>query len=146
LHGAGGESKGESLTAENAVAVWSAAISKLTGLVADQAKLFDKATAAGPNHLVIAFKPGYAFAKASCQRPEQAARFAQALAEVTGQSVRLEFTLVEDAAAGATATEPARNVSPHQRLMEIVKHPLVQRAAELFGAQPLRVDDRSNRE
>jgi hypothetical protein len=37
-------------------------------------------------------------------------------------------------------------VSPYQRLMEITKHPMVQRAGELFGAQPLRVDDRSNRE
>ena len=37
-----------------------------------------------------------------------------------------------------------RLVPPHQRLLEARKNPLVQRAGELFGAEPLRVEERTN--
>ncbi len=82
--------------------------------------------------------------KTACERPEQVARFERALPEVTGQPIRVEFKLQEAAAttrrhAGVlrTGSEPQPPaVSPHQRLLEAVaRHPLVQRASELFGAR-----------
>jgi hypothetical protein len=75
-----------------------------------------------------------------CERPDQAARFEQALAEVTGRRIRVEFALVSEPNSSESPV-PTRAASPQQRLLEVVKHPLVQRASELFGAQPVRVDD-----
>jgi hypothetical protein len=130
------------LTAENAAAVWDRALSRLSGITVDQARQFDSVAIPAPNRLVIRFKPGYAVFKSACERPEQIARFEQALAEVCGQPIRVEFALAEEqpAASGAVVA-PARAVPPHQRLLEAMKHPLVHRAGELFGAQPIRVDD-----
>lgn len=50
----------------------------------------------------------------------------------------VEFTLTEEAAEAAPAK---RAVSAQQRLMEAVKNPMVRRAGELFGAEPLRVEE-----
>jgi DNA polymerase III subunit gamma/tau len=129
------------LTAHNATAVWTNALSRISGMAADHAKSFERVLADGPNHLVVSFKPGYALAKSVCQRPENMSRFEQALAEVTGHPVRVEFQILEEPAAQAAAEASGRFVSPHQRLMEMMKHPLIRRAGELFGAQPLRVED-----
>ena len=135
------------LTAENAVEVWNRALSRLSGMAADQARQFDSVAIPAPNRLVIRFKSGYAVCKSACERPEQVARFEQALAEVSGQRIRVEFALAADEAGQSGAeSAPARAVSPHQRLLEVMKHPLVHRAGELFGAQPIRVDDPSPRE
>ena len=130
------------LTAENAVEVWNRALSRLSGMAADQARQFDSVAIPAPNRLVIRFKAGYAVCKSACERPEQVARFEQALAEVCGQRIRVEFALAADEAGPSGAeSAPARAVPPHQRLLEVMKHPLVHRAGELFGAQPVRVDD-----
>jgi DNA polymerase III subunit gamma/tau len=130
------------LTADSAAAVWTNALSRLSGMAVEQAKSFERATACGPDHLVISFKPGYALAKAFCQRPDNLNRFEQALADVTGHPVRVEFKVHEDTAGQAASTAtPERTISPHQRLLEMMKHPLIQRAGELFGAQPIRVDE-----
>jgi DNA polymerase III subunit gamma/tau len=132
------------ITAANAVEIWNQALSRLSGMAADQARHFDSIALPVPNRLVIRFKSGYAVCKSACERPEQVARFEQALTDVCGQRVRVEFALAADEAGrpGAAATA-ARTVSPHQRLLEATKNPLVQRAGELFGAQPIRVDDPS---
>jgi DNA polymerase-3 subunit gamma/tau len=130
------------LTAENATALWSEMLATMSGLAAEYAQQFDRVTLAGPNHLVISFRPGYALFKSTCQRPEQAARFEQALAELVGQRVRLEFAVCEDAP--LVAPPVAKPVSAQQRLREVFEHPLIRRAGELFGAQPLRVDDPSS--
>ncbi|MEN6457737.1 MAG: DNA polymerase III subunit gamma/tau [Thermoguttaceae bacterium] len=126
------------LSAENAVAVWTGALKRLSGMVVDQARQFDSVAIGAPNRLVIRFKPGYAVSKSVCERPEQVARFEQALAEVTGQPVRVTFALSEESQTQAEA--PRRAVSAHQRLAEAAEHPLVRQATELFGAQPVRVE------
>ncbi len=130
------------VTAENAVEVWNSALSRLSGMAVDQARHFDSVAIPAPNRLVIRFKPGYAVCKSACERPEQVARFEQALAETTGQRIRLEFALAaDDPTESGPSVAPARVVPPHQRLLEVIGHPLVHRAGELFGAQPVRVDD-----
>jgi hypothetical protein len=63
------------------------------------------------------------------------------LAEVTGQRIRLDFQVEESGGpAVVTSNQPARPVSQHQLMMEVVKQPMVQRAAELFGATPMKVE------
>jgi len=135
------------LTAENAAEVWAKALGKMSGMVVEQAKEFDRAAIIGPNHLAISFRSRYALAKSSCERPEMVTRFERALADVTGQSIRVRFTLQEEEPGESKpAVEQPRRSSPQQRLVEVVKHPLIHRAGELFGAQPTRVDDAPNRE
>jgi DNA polymerase-3 subunit gamma/tau len=125
-------------SAENAVEIWNRALSRLSGMVVEQARHFDSVALSGPDRLVIRFKPMYDLAKGLCARPEQVARFEQALVEVTGQAIRVEFALAEEKA-GETESS-AKTVPPHQRLREVATHPLVRRAVELFGAQPVHVD------
>ncbi|MCE5268794.1 MAG: DNA polymerase III subunit gamma/tau [Planctomycetaceae bacterium] len=128
-----------SLSEQTAVDVWRAALDRIPGMVVDQARQFDSVTLAAPNRLVIRFKPGYAVFKSACERPEQVVRFERALAEVVGEPIRVSFALSEN---GPAKPETARTiVPPHQRLAEASKHPLVRQASELFGAQPVRVDE-----
>jgi DNA polymerase III subunit gamma/tau len=137
--GEGRDTPAMPLTAANAMEIWSLALARMTGIVVDQARQFDSVAISGPNRLVIRFKPGYALFKSACERPEQVARFERALAEVTGQAIRVEFALTEDAVA-KSEPQPSASVPVHQRLMEATKHPFVQKACELFDAQPVRID------
>jgi DNA polymerase-3 subunit gamma/tau len=135
------------LSAENAVDVWNRVLGRLSGMVVEHARQFEAVTFSAPRRLVVRFKAGYDLSKSACERPEQLTRFQQALAEVTGGPVDLEFALAStESGEEEPATAAGRSASPHQRLMEAMRHPLVQRAGELFGAQPMRVDDPSSRE
>jgi DNA polymerase-3 subunit gamma/tau len=130
------------LTPENAQDIWSRALSRLSGMVVDQARQFDSVAIPAPNRLVIRFKSRYAVFKSACERPEQVAKFEQALAAVTGQRIRVEFALAaEDPAEQTASVAPAKVVSPHQRLVEVTQNPFVHKAGELFGAQPFKLDD-----
>ncbi len=133
------------LTAENAANIWNRALEKMSGMVVEQAKQFDHVAVDAPDRLAIFFKEQSALAKSTCERPDQLSRFERALAEVTGQTVHVEFKVHEDTSG---ESEPARRAvrapSPHQRIMEVAKHPMVRRASELFGAEPIRVDDPTN--
>ena len=129
------------LSTENAVEVWNRALQRLSGLAVEHARQFDRIAVSAPDHLVISFKPGYAFAKAICEQPEQISRFEKALSEVTGQAARVEFRLDQEPAVAAVPPQTVRSPSQPQRLKEITGHPLIHRAMELFGAEPMRVDD-----
>jgi DNA polymerase-3 subunit gamma/tau len=133
------------LSPESAPEVWALALEAMSGMVVEQAKQFDHVALASPDRLVVTFKPRDNLAKTSCERPEHLGRFEEAVAEVTGQRVRVEFTLDESAeGVGVSPSAPARRSPLQQRLLEVVDHPMVRRAAELFGAQPTRVDDPPN--
>ena len=111
-------------------------------MAGNYAKKFNRLEMSGINRVTIFFAPENAFCKTACQRPEQVLVFEQALKEVTGQTIRVDFKLWEASPQVTGAETPARPVvSPHQRLMEAANHPLVRRASELFGAQPTTVED-----
>ncbi len=124
----------------NAGQTWRRAIEKIPGLTGDYARKFNRLELSGINRVTIFFSPEHAFCKTACQRPEQVLRFEQALKDASGETIRVEFKLLESPqAAGVEASAPPM-VSPHQRLMEAAGHPLVRRASELFGAQPTAVE------
>lgn len=129
------------LTPENAVGIWTRALATISGMVVEQAKQFDRVEVSPPDRLVIFLKPGYAFAKQSCERPEHLGRFEQALAKATGQRVRVEFVVQEERSEPEGLAQPSRPVSPQKRLLEVAEHPIIRQAGELFGAQPVRVDE-----
>ncbi len=123
--------------------IWNRALSRLSGMVVDQARQFDSVAIPAPNRLVIRFKPGYAVFKSACERPEQVARFEQALAEVTGQRIRVEFALAADESerVGAVGGAGAGRLAPPAAAGSDADIRWCSRAGELFGAQPVRVDD-----
>jgi DNA polymerase III subunit gamma/tau len=129
------------LHATNAAEAWQQAIEKIPGMVGDQAKKYQRLEITGINRMAVVFAAEHAFCKTACQRPEQVQRFEQALKQITGQSIRIEFKVTEadSQERGEAAARPAMN--PHQRLLEAAGHPLVRRASELFGAQPTAVDE-----
>ncbi len=130
------------ITSGNAAEIWDRALSKMSGMVVEQAKDFDHVSIFEPDRLVVYFKQRYTLAKSSCERPEQAARFERALAEVAGRPIRVEFKVRQDSSDDPEPDRPpAKVVSSYQRMTEIANHPMVHRAGELFGAQPIRVDD-----
>jgi DNA polymerase-3 subunit gamma/tau len=129
------------LTPENAARIWNQALARVSGLGARHAKDYAEIAAAGPNRLVVSFKPAYTLSKSICERPDQVAKFEKALADLTGEPVRVQFALLEEQSEGAPLEVPTRAVSPQQRLLEISRHPMIRRAAELFDAKPIRVDE-----
>jgi hypothetical protein len=129
------------LRPENAAEVWTRVLSGLSGMAAEHGKHYDRVTVPVPNRLDVQFKSGYALAKSICERPEQVAQFERALLELTGEPVRVEFSVAREEAAPEDSDRPAHAPSPHQRIMEIARHPMIQRAGELFGAHPIGVHD-----
>ncbi len=100
------------LTAENAVEIWNLVLGRMSGMVVEHARQFDAVAISPPNRLVVRFKAGYDLCKSACERPEQVARFEQALADVTGQRVGVVFALA--------SSEPGRR--SHRRPQEGVFH------------------------
>jgi len=123
------------LTPENAVQVWNQALSQVSGLGARHAKDYARAAISAPNRLVISFRSAYTFSKSVCERPDQLAKFERALADLTGERIRVEFALIEDDPAETGPASPA--VSPRQRRIEALRHPMIRRAIELFDAKPI---------
>lgn len=134
---------GVAVRPENASQIWSETLARLSGMLADHAREAECRATSAPNRLALHFPAAYTFSKSFCERPEHLSKLERALAEVAGQSIRLEFVLAEPAA----ATEPKaaavvrRAASPSERLQEKAENPLVRRAMELFAARPVRVDE-----
>jgi hypothetical protein len=131
---------GATLDESNAASIWEQVVAKVGGLAGSSAGNYSRVAISAPNCLVVHLKPGYTFAKAICQRPDQLVQFQRALAELTGRATSVQFA-VDEAPEAAEPAMPVRSVSPHQRLMEVAEHPMIRRAGELFGAQPVRVDE-----
>jgi DNA polymerase-3 subunit gamma/tau len=134
------------LNEENALALWRQAIEHLGGMMAEQARHCEQVHFVGPNRLVVFFRPEYAVFKGACERPEQLVRFERALTRLAGRPIHVMFRLVEDAGGGRAVEEQRRSVSPQQRWQKVAKHPLVQRAGELFNAQPIRIEETESKE
>ena len=91
-------------------------------MLADHVKTAECRATSAPNRLAIFFPAAYTFSKSFCERPEHLGRLERALAEVTGESVRIEFGLLapEPTDEAKTAAAPRRTASPSERLSEKV--------------------------
>ena len=126
------------LSAENALELFRQAAASLGDMTADSAAQASAAAIRAPNQLAVTFPAKYNFGKTLCERPDRTARLEQALAELVGQRVKLEFLLEATPADGpSTPPAPPRPPSARQRNAELMKNPLVRRAAELFDAHPV---------
>jgi DNA polymerase-3 subunit gamma/tau len=131
----------------DATEIWGQTVDQLGDMLAEMARFVASIAIPAPNRLVASFPEKYTSCKAYCERPENLSKLEQALANVTGQRVRIEFGVVSGECvpgepASVVGSRPVKGlVTPQQRLLETSEHPLVRRAAELFGAYPVRVED-----
>lgn len=126
------------LTGETVDALWRQAIGRLSGLLAENASLCDSVAVPGAGRLAATFRAKYTSCKAFCERGEQLSNLQRALAEVAGRPVKVEFIVVADEPPAAGAR---RAVGHRQRMAEKADHPMIRRAAELFEARLLSVDE-----
>lgn len=104
----------------------------------------------GPNTLVLRFGVGYNSQRKHCQEPPSVMRLEETLKKVTGQlwTVRIDSGGV-DVPEEMSETAPAARENPNplgrskQRWLEVVNQvPLIRRAQEVLGAQPVgEIDD-----
>ena len=127
------------LTDQNVMQIWRDSLGNLDDLTSDYAKKAQSLAIIAPNRLVVRFPSKYNFDKSSCERPERKQSLESALHEVTGQRIVLSFELVEGDAAPSAQSQPAAQNS-RQRAREVEQHPLIQKAAEVFDAEIVRVD------
>ena len=130
------------LTADNLPMIWKEALVSIEDMTADFASKCDSIAISGPNRVVVRFRKAYN--KEQCQRPERKTRLEQALSQVAGVAVEVEFELLADLPGGAGAAKAV--VSPVQSrdalAREARRHPLVKQAVELFDAVVDRVLER----
>jgi DNA polymerase-3 subunit gamma/tau len=129
------------LAREEARAAWTEALAALADsgdMSADLGKLASDIAISGPNTLAVIFPQEYSYQKSACERPDRKTRLEEAISAATGRSVRLEFRL-----GGQAAPKPLTTAAPQaptlaqkaQRRREMERHPLVQKAMELFDAE-----------
>jgi len=129
------------ITPANAGPLWDQALADMGDMLARQAACYESVAIPAPNWLVVRFAEKYTSFKTSCERPEHTARLEQALYRVSGCRVRLEFAIVEKTPAESAEQPPQRGRGSTQRLAERSQHPMVRRATELFGAEPVWVEE-----
>ena len=137
---ASGPANAMEVTPENVGAIWREALSGLSGLLPEQAAACDSVSLSGADRLAVAFGEKYNSCKAFCERGEQLRTLEQALRDVVGRDMRIEFVLIKDKQPEVKAARPT---APRRRLND---HPLVQRASELFDARVVRVEEAGGKE
>jgi DNA polymerase-3 subunit gamma/tau len=143
------ENPGE-LTESALQVAWQKCLAKLGPVLASHAERSHRIAILAPNRLVVQFGAKYSFSKEHCQRTEHARRLQDALAEVLGRTVHVDFAIDPQgpsepgSAAGSAAAErpapPARPRSQRELWAQAAHNPLVQRSMDLFRAQPLRIE------
>ena len=97
------------------------------------AEHYDHVAISAPNQLVVTFKPEYTHQKEACERIERRRRLEQAVSDLVGCEIRIEFQLsqAERPVADQTKTPATRR----QRMRQVEKHPLVKEIIEVFDAE-----------
>jgi len=129
--------KSSPLAPSTADRLWKQALGVIEDMTSDYAQKYDRVAISGPNHLVISFRAKYTFNKEYCEKPERRKLIEQALAEVVGTPVRIDFDLLKDEAAEA-GKPPAPKLTRQQRMRQIQENPLVRQAIEMFDGEIVR--------
>ena len=117
--------------------IWKQVLSRMEDMTSDYGTFYDRAAIRAPNRLVVSFKSGYTLQKEGCERPERKAKIEQALYEITGDRMRVDFELIPEL---SQTSSPQRPKSQRQKMREKEKHPLVRAAIELFDAEVVRLE------
>jgi hypothetical protein len=127
------------LNDETVAAIWKEALVNLGDMHREYASSAESVGLAGSDRLLVTFRGAkYNLHKSVCEEPDRLAKLEAALGEVAGRPLSVSFALIDDAEPAGAA--PRAGVSNRQRMAERAEHPLVRRAAELFDAHMVRVD------
>jgi DNA polymerase III subunit gamma/tau len=127
--------------AASAVTLWQKALEGLPLATLSHAEHAIPQAIIAPNRLVLGFRQSYNYAKSFCERPEQVARLEKALQAAAGVPLTISFeTLADLPEQKQESTAQPRRSSGAELLQEKMQEPLVRRAAELFGAHPMKVE------
>jgi DNA polymerase-3 subunit gamma/tau len=133
----------ETLTGDSAGQIWRMALEQVSPMVAEHAAKAASVANPAPNRLAVTFKAQYTFNKEMCERSETLKTLEQAVADLTGQTIRISFDVLPDVGGndqGDSAEGPKRRVPTQRQLMaDVAQQPMVKKAAELFDAQTTRV-------
>ncbi len=125
------------LDEHSAAETWQRLREVLNGAVAEL-DMATKISADGQGRLVISFPESQKFNRDRCQRPANLSRIEAALCEVVGGRTGLILTTHDDPA-GAPAAQAMQRPSPKRQQADAAAEPFVQRAVELFDADPGRL-------
>ncbi|HUG69061.1 MAG TPA: DNA polymerase III subunit gamma/tau [Pirellulaceae bacterium] len=127
------------INAESATSIWQQAIAKIEDMTADYAAFCDRVAISAPNRLVASFKASYTLQKESCEKPERKARIEQALQQITGQRIHVDFEVRREEAIGVSRPQPRPSL--RQKMRDIEKQPLVKQAIDMFEAEITRLEE-----
>jgi DNA polymerase-3 subunit gamma/tau len=126
------------LSADQVGRLWRRALDSLDDITADYAGMADAVAISGPNRVVVRFRQVYNASKAFCERPERRQTLEAVFSQVAGRRVVLEFELIRPDQ--AHETPPPSVISRQKQRHQAARHPLVERAVELFEAEVVKVD------
>lgn len=120
-----------------AAELWSQAIGNLGDMTEGFARKAESVAISGPNRLVISFRSAYTQALQYCQRPDKRLKIEQTLTRLAGRPIRVDFVLLSEPSQPQEAADSPAKGSRRQRELEVLRHPLVRTAMELFNAELL---------
>jgi DNA polymerase-3 subunit gamma/tau len=133
----------EALTVDSAGQIWRMALEQVSPMVAEHAAKAESIANPAPNRLAVTFKAQYTFNKEMCERSETLKTLEQAVADLTGQTIRISFDVLPDVGGndqGDSSEGPKKRIPTQRQLMtDVAQQPMVKKAAELFDAQTTRV-------
>ena len=123
---------------ENLPKIWRMVVEQLEGLTHSHASRCQSHAISAPNRLAIRFPATYTSSRAYCERPSAREEIEAALANVVGQTVKIE---IEAIAASKNAPQTAApKLSQTQLRKQVMSNPLVQTVAEMFDGAVVNVE------
>ena len=131
--------KGEKLSPANVAQVWQAALQRVGGLLGEHGRYFRSIAAPSESRLVVSFDPAYTISKAFCERPEQLNRLEKVLEELLGYRVQVILQVADSSEEQSPEGSRSAERTYQERLAEVQRRAFVQKAIDLFGAQPVQL-------
>jgi DNA polymerase-3 subunit gamma/tau len=124
--------------------IWQQTLAEIGDMTSDFAGRAERVAISGPNRLAVSFRKAYTQAQEYCERPERRQKLEQTFSRIAGQTFRIDFaTLPDESAHASPADRPVAKppANRRQRQQEVMRHPLIRKAAELFDTEIVAVVD-----
>ncbi|QDT04039.1 DNA polymerase III subunit tau [Rubripirellula lacrimiformis] len=128
------------LTESSASQVWAAAINRLEEVRQSLARQIERAEYLGPGKLRLVFPAEAGLTMRRCDAPDNRSAIVDAVSEVMGERVALEYHSAPPKPKPVAVKEAAPKQTRMQRMREIELNPLIKSCVEAFGAEIVRID------
>ncbi len=112
------------------VALYRKAIGDMDDMTADMAENFGKIETKAPDHIEVALNDAYS--RNLCSRPDRKAKIENALSNVAGRKIRIDFTVSENA---ANSQPRAPRLSRTQQIRQLLDVGFVKETIDIFGGE-----------